>query len=162
VRRLLEWCGVQVARLIRVQFGPYALRDLPPGATARAPFKPLLREYLRRRDAGAAAWDEPVPPHLCSVAPRERSALLRAPAPRAARGPQQPADADAEEEAGDNGVAEGAGGVWAAMADAPGLAAAVAPHTDADTDTRRRGTVHRTQLRPTAVEKPSADRTPGI
>lgn len=80
VRRVLEWCGVQVARLIRVQFGPYLLRDLPPGATARAPFKPIMREYLRRKNssasvAAAEAAAVTVPDHMRTIRPEERKYL---------------------------------------------------------------------------------------
>ncbi|MGB7405669.1 MAG: pseudouridine synthase [Pacificimonas sp.] len=35
VRRVLEWCGVQVTRLIRTGFGPFDLEDLPVGQLVR-------------------------------------------------------------------------------------------------------------------------------
>ncbi len=34
VRRLMEWLGLKVNRLIRTHYGPFALEDLPPGQIA--------------------------------------------------------------------------------------------------------------------------------
>jgi 23S rRNA pseudouridine2605 synthase len=45
VKRVMESLGLRVARLIRVQFGPFHLGQLPEGAVEEIPAK-LWREQL--------------------------------------------------------------------------------------------------------------------
>ena len=43
VRRVLEFLGLQVSRLIRTGYGPFALGDLPRGAVVEIPAKEVER-----------------------------------------------------------------------------------------------------------------------
>jgi 23S rRNA pseudouridine2605 synthase len=45
IRKLMEAIGLSVNRLIRINYGPFALGDLPPGAAAEVPPK-VLRDTL--------------------------------------------------------------------------------------------------------------------
>lgn len=45
IKRLMEWLGFRVARLIRVSYGPFQLGQLEPGAVEEVPGK-VLREQL--------------------------------------------------------------------------------------------------------------------
>jgi 23S rRNA pseudouridine2605 synthase len=45
VKRVMEWLGLKVARLIRVQFGPFYLGQLPEGAVEEIPAR-LWRQQL--------------------------------------------------------------------------------------------------------------------
>jgi 23S rRNA pseudouridine2605 synthase len=49
VRRVLEYLGLQVSRLLRVGYGPFNLGDLPRGAAAEIPQVQVerLRKSLR-------------------------------------------------------------------------------------------------------------------
>jgi 23S rRNA pseudouridine2605 synthase len=39
IRRVMEYCGLTVNRLIRVQYGPFSLGDLPSGALHELPYR---------------------------------------------------------------------------------------------------------------------------
>jgi 23S rRNA pseudouridine2605 synthase len=54
VRRVLEFLGLQVTRLIRLSYGPFQLGNLPRGAIAEVSGK-VLNEQLGRGDTRAAA-----------------------------------------------------------------------------------------------------------
>jgi 23S rRNA pseudouridine2605 synthase len=54
VRRVLEYLGVQVTRLIRLSYGPFQLGNLARGAIAEVSGK-VLNEQLGRAETGAAA-----------------------------------------------------------------------------------------------------------
>ena len=56
VRNVLRHLGLQVARLIRVSFGPFQLGDLAEGAVAEVPTR-VLRDQLGERLAKAAGAD---------------------------------------------------------------------------------------------------------
>jgi 23S rRNA pseudouridine2605 synthase len=60
VRNVLRHLGLQVARLIRVSFGPFQLGDLPEGDVAEVPTR-ILREQLGEKLAKAAGADFSAP-----------------------------------------------------------------------------------------------------
>jgi 23S rRNA pseudouridine2605 synthase len=66
VRNVLRHLGLQVARLIRVSFGPFQLGDLPEGEVAEVPTR-ILRDQLGEKLAKAAGADFSAP-----VVERER------------------------------------------------------------------------------------------
>jgi len=37
----MDWAGLQVSRLIRIQYGPISLGQIPPGKVAKVPDKLL-------------------------------------------------------------------------------------------------------------------------
>jgi 23S rRNA pseudouridine2605 synthase len=45
IRRVMEYCGLQVSRLIRISFGPFNLGDLPVGFTKEVP-KNIVKNLL--------------------------------------------------------------------------------------------------------------------
>jgi 23S rRNA pseudouridine2605 synthase len=60
VRNVLRHLGLQVARLIRVSFGPFQLGDLPEGEVAEVPTR-ILRDQLGEKLAKAAGADFSAP-----------------------------------------------------------------------------------------------------
>jgi 23S rRNA pseudouridine2605 synthase len=60
VRNVLRHLGLQVARLIRVSFGPFQLGDLPEGEAAEVPTR-ILRDQLGEKLAKAAGADFSAP-----------------------------------------------------------------------------------------------------
>src|SRR5204862_3536645 len=60
VRNVLRHLGLQVARLIRVSFGPFQLGDLPEGDVAEVPTR-ILRDQLGEKLAKAAGADFSAP-----------------------------------------------------------------------------------------------------
>lgn len=58
VRRVLEHLGMQVSRLIRTGYGPYALDDLPRGAAVEIPAREVER-FAARLKLPAASAKEP-------------------------------------------------------------------------------------------------------
>ncbi|QCI79080.1 rRNA pseudouridine synthase [Hankyongella ginsenosidimutans] len=62
IRRVMEYLGVGVSRLIRTGYGPFDLNDLPPGALVEAPAAWLSRVKDRSgRIDVASAWAPPRP-----------------------------------------------------------------------------------------------------
>jgi 23S rRNA pseudouridine2605 synthase len=86
VRNVLRHLGLQVARLIRVSFGPFQLGDLAAGEVAEVPTR-ILRDQLGERLAKAAGADFSAPVVERKPAPQTPPAPL----PRATRsGEEQP------------------------------------------------------------------------
>jgi 23S rRNA pseudouridine2605 synthase len=56
IRRVLEHLGLEVSRLIRVGYGPFALGDMPKGAAAEIPAKQI---ELFRKTLGIKAPEKP-------------------------------------------------------------------------------------------------------
>ena len=54
IRRLFQALGHEVTRLRRVQFGPFRLKDLPPGAWREIPIEDARKALLLGREAGGA------------------------------------------------------------------------------------------------------------
>src|SRR5258708_4748801 len=82
VRNVLRHLGLQVARLIRVSFGPFQLGDLPEGDVAEVPTR-ILRDQLGDKLAKAAgaefsaplaAREQPPAPPAAGPPPRGRPA----------------------------------------------------------------------------------------
>ena len=63
VRRVLEFLGLQVSRLIRTGYGPFALGDLPRGAVVEIPAKEVERFVggLKLPDVSIASTMAPTP-----------------------------------------------------------------------------------------------------
>jgi len=58
IKRILEFLGLQVTRLIRIGYGPFALGDLPPNATEEVSADSLLQllpRYFRRSQPADSA-----------------------------------------------------------------------------------------------------------
>jgi len=81
VRNVLRHLGLQVARLIRVSFGPFQLGELAEGDVAEVPTR-VLRDQLGERLAKAAGADFSLPVVERKAEPQARSAPLP---PRATR-----------------------------------------------------------------------------
>ena len=80
VRNVLRHLGLQVARLIRVSFGPFQLGELAEGEVAEVPTR-VLRDQLGERLAKAAGADFSAP-----VVQRKKEPDRAPPPPRAKRG----------------------------------------------------------------------------
>jgi 23S rRNA pseudouridine2605 synthase len=98
VRNVLRHLGLQVARLIRVSFGPFQLGDLPEGDVAEVPTR-ILRDQLGEKLAKAAGADFSAP-----IVEREQP---RAPA---ARRPSVDGKRDAPPKSDKREAAAGKGG----------------------------------------------------
>jgi 23S rRNA pseudouridine2605 synthase len=98
VRNVLRHLGLQVARLIRVSFGPFQLGDIAEGDIAEVPTR-ILRDQLGEKLTKAAGADFSAP-----IVEREQ--------PRAAAARRPPADAkrDAPQKADKREAAPGKGG----------------------------------------------------
>ena len=83
VRNVLRHLGLQVARLIRVSFGPFQLGELAEGEIAEVPTR-VLRDQLGERLAKAAGADFSAPIVERKPAPQARSAPLTPQAKRSA------------------------------------------------------------------------------
>ena len=81
VRNVLRHLGLQVARLIRVSFGPFQLGELAAGEVAEVPTR-VLRDQLGERLAKAAGTDFSAPIVERKPEPQPRSAPLPAQAKR--------------------------------------------------------------------------------
>jgi 23S rRNA pseudouridine2605 synthase len=81
VRNVLRHLGLQVARLIRVSFGPFQLGDLAAGEVDEVPTR-VLRDQLGERLAKAAGADFSAPIVERKPEPQARSAPLSAQAKR--------------------------------------------------------------------------------
>jgi 23S rRNA pseudouridine2605 synthase len=77
VRNVLRHLGLQVARLIRVSFGPFQLGDLPEGDVAEVPTR-ILRDQLGEKLAKAAGADFSAP-IVEREAPKPRAPAARRP-----------------------------------------------------------------------------------
>ena len=84
VRRVLEHLGLQVSRLIRVGYGPFALGDLPRGAAVELPAKEVVK-LAQSLGVEIVAAASPVP-----VAPVRATAKPPRPVPRSPNGPAKP------------------------------------------------------------------------
>ena len=80
VRNVLRHLGLQVARLIRVSFGPFQLGDLATGEVAEVPTR-VLRDQLGERLAKAAGVDFSAP-----IVERKKEPERAPPPPREAGG----------------------------------------------------------------------------
>ena len=97
VRRVLEYLGLQVSRLIRTRYGPFVLGDLPPGAVGEvrghdiASFRKNPTRLDLPQPARARGSEAPVTRPVAAVAPRPAP-----PPPRPARSEERkPRKADA-------------------------------------------------------------------
>jgi len=72
VRRVLEYLGLEVSRLIRTRYGPFVLADMPPGAVGEARADDLAA-FVRSLDRGRPLTD-PVRLRTPPPAPRARPA----------------------------------------------------------------------------------------
>jgi 23S rRNA pseudouridine2605 synthase len=95
VRNVLRHLGLQVARLIRVSFGPFQLGELAEGAVSEIPTR-VLRDQLGEKLAKAAGANFSGPIVQRKVEPEEPDASSKpgAASPRAARGTRSKRDAD--------------------------------------------------------------------
>jgi 23S rRNA pseudouridine2605 synthase len=59
VRRVMEFLGLPVARLIRIAYGPFQLGTLPRGAVEEVPAR-VLRDQVPREDASTGARRRPI------------------------------------------------------------------------------------------------------
>lgn len=85
IRRVMEYLGVGVSRLIRTGYGPFDLNDLPPGALVEAPAAWLSRVKDRSgRIDVASAWAPPRPSPARAPAPKPAA---KAPASKSGRRP---------------------------------------------------------------------------
>lgn len=85
IRKLCEYFGWQVNRLIRIAYGPFQLGDLKPGAVEEVPGK-VLREQLGLAKPGAAKRrEERKRPPLKERPARERPAKARSARERPAK-----------------------------------------------------------------------------
>src|SRR5882724_1063795 len=91
VRNVLRHLGLQVARLIRVSFGPFQLGELPEGEIAEVPTR-ILRDQLGEKLTKAAGVDFSAP-------------IVERAAPKQSRTPPAPLPARAKRDGG-----EGRGG----------------------------------------------------
>jgi 23S rRNA pseudouridine2605 synthase len=101
VRRVLEYLGLKVGRLIRTRYGPFVLGDLPVGdigevrAADLAAFRQMLAKSGREASRGAPVAVAPAPPGPAPKrAPRTRTA------PGAEASPRRPGAARAPASAG--------------------------------------------------------------
>ena len=83
VRNVLRHLGLQVARLIRVSFGPFQLGELADGEIAEVPTR-VLRDQLGERLAKAAGVDFSAP-----TVERKKEPERAPPPPRAKRGGEE-------------------------------------------------------------------------
>ena len=78
IRKVMDWLGIPVSRLIRISYGPFALGDLKPGDVAEVPNHSLEgavdSEAARKRQEG---WAKPKPRKL---APHKKAQKNRRPA----------------------------------------------------------------------------------
>ena len=84
VRRVLEHLGLQVSRLIRVGYGPFALGDLPRGAAVELPAKEVVK-LAQSLGVEIVAAASPVP-----VAPVRAKTKPPRPVPRSTSRPAKP------------------------------------------------------------------------
>ncbi|WP_245858576.1 pseudouridine synthase [Sphingomonas guangdongensis] len=97
VRRVLEFLGLRVSRLIRTRYGPFVLADLPEGAIGEVRQHDLVafRQSLGRGRAKEVAREQPIavqggaparlPRSRPEQPPRERAPRPATPTPRPAR-----------------------------------------------------------------------------
>ena len=93
VRNVLRHLGLQVARLIRVSFGPFQLGELAEGAVSEIPTR-VLRDQLGEKLAKAAGANFAGPIVDRKVEPEKPAAKPGAAAPRAARDRKGARDTD--------------------------------------------------------------------
>lgn len=79
VRRVLEWLGLRVSRLIRTRYGPFALGDLPPGEVEEVKQNELV-EFLKSLDRAKAKSAPPVGRSTTGQSPGGQSPGSRPPA----------------------------------------------------------------------------------
>ncbi|WP_446686283.1 pseudouridine synthase [Novosphingobium aquiterrae] len=88
VRRVLEYLGLEVSRLIRTAYGPFELLDLPRGAAVEVRQVEVERFVRTLKVPGSAPGPE---------APRDADSMARARVQRARRDAQRPAMPDKAE-----------------------------------------------------------------
>lgn len=79
VRRVLEFLGLKVSRLIRTRYGPFLLGDLKPGEIGEVRQHDVV---AFRRDPTKGPSPDRIEPARKAAAPRARTASASTPAPR--------------------------------------------------------------------------------
>jgi len=88
VRRVLEYLGLQVGRLIRTRYGPFVLGDLPAGAVGEVRQADLVA--FRRTLTGRGGGNRPAADERIAVLPHEAPAPEPTPEPARAAPPPRP------------------------------------------------------------------------
>lgn len=93
VRRVLEYLGLQVSRLIRTAYGPFVLADLPPGEVGEVRQVDLVnfRKTLKAAPRGPADGGKAPAPRPATAAPAPGGRRGR-PRHRSGPAPAKPAD----------------------------------------------------------------------
>jgi 23S rRNA pseudouridine2605 synthase len=98
IRKICDYLGLQVTRLIRIAYGPFLLDDLPIGAWVEVP-QALLRKTLQQGAIGVA--ELPAPPErqtgnrkrtLASLAGNQAAPVAKPVAKKPSKTPTRPAD----------------------------------------------------------------------